>query len=95
MHGSPEPDISVKTYQVMLITLSLLISLGSAVFIVWTFFVEKGLKSELKEGKRRIEDDMLTYPRCRTAVEEYGMEVVTPWKDYFTREQKAFRTDSE
>ncbi|CAD5225001.1 unnamed protein product [Bursaphelenchus okinawaensis] len=90
MTSQLENDLSMKTYQILTIMFSFLLCLGGVIYIIWSFFVERDVKTELKEGRARIEDDMMTYPRCRTAAEEYGLEVVTPWKDYFTRDTKPF-----
>ena len=48
----------------------------------------------MDEQFKRVYDDQLNYPRCITAAAEQNIKIVTPWKDYFTRDEKPFITES-
>uniref|UniRef100_A0AC34QYW8 Uncharacterized protein n=1 Tax=Panagrolaimus sp. JU765 TaxID=591449 RepID=A0AC34QYW8_9BILA len=55
---------------------------------------KKNLAALLIEQYNRLHDDQLAYPRCSTAAIELGIKIATPWKEYFTRDDKPFVTDS-
>jgi hypothetical protein len=93
-------------FQIVLVSMGLALILFGVLVIIITFHHEKvgnkeyaislffqSLQSNIRVTKARIRDDLIIYPRCRTAAIENDISIVTPWKDYFTHDEQPFQMD--
>uniref|UniRef100_A0AC34GGD4 Uncharacterized protein n=1 Tax=Panagrolaimus sp. ES5 TaxID=591445 RepID=A0AC34GGD4_9BILA len=68
-----------------------LIGIGGAIFSIK---LTKSIGPKMEEQFKIVYDDHINYPRCAIAAAEQNISVATPWKQYFTRDEQAFLTQS-
>uniref|UniRef100_A0A7E4VVQ7 Nematode cuticle collagen N-terminal domain-containing protein n=1 Tax=Panagrellus redivivus TaxID=6233 RepID=A0A7E4VVQ7_PANRE len=88
--GNDWYPLPLGVFQIILMAAGGVFTISGVIGACISCYFEHILAPEVTEQAKRLHDCQINYPRCSIASQEQGLKIITPWKEYFTRDEKPF-----